>query len=133
MTGETIGIGLAVLAGLVSLWAGAREARLQMRLSRYGLHTEGVVVDQEHRPGDDCSTPVIEFTDRQGRPVRFRPVATGLGLGMALGTHMPVVYLPERPESARVFTRKHRLSLIVGLFAGAMIFLGVAAGCVLTR
>lgn len=52
---------------------------------------------------------------------------------MALGTHMPVVYLPERPESARVFTRKHRLSLIVGLFAGAMIFLGVAAGCVLTR
>ncbi|MEU6090881.1 DUF3592 domain-containing protein [Streptomyces sp. NPDC047085] len=131
MTGETIGIGLAVLAGLVSLWAGAREARLQMRLSHYGLHAEGVVVDQEHAPGDDYSTPVIEFTDRQGRPVRFRPAATGTGL--ALGTHVPVVHLPERPESARVFTRKYRLSPIVGLFAGAMIFLGVALGCVLTR
>ncbi|MGV4983332.1 DUF3592 domain-containing protein [Streptomyces sp. NRAIS4] len=133
MTGETIGIGLAVLAGLVSLWAGAREARLQMRLSRYGLHAEGVVVDQEHAPADDCSTPVIEFTDRQGRPVRFRPVATGMGLGLALGTHVPVVYLLERPQSARVFTWKHRLSLIVGLFAGGMIFLGVAIGVLLTR
>ncbi|MGW2426784.1 DUF3592 domain-containing protein [Streptomyces sp. NPDC001709] len=133
MTGETIGIGLAVLAGLVSLWAGAREARLQMRLSRYGLHAEGVVADQEHAPADDSSTPVIEFTDRQGRPVRFRPVATGMGLGLALGTHVPVVYLLERPQSARVFTRKHRLSLIVGLFAGGMIFLGVAIGVLLTR
>ncbi|RCH59652.1 hypothetical protein DT019_38490 [Streptomyces sp. SDr-06] len=73
MTGGTPGIGLAVLAGLVSLWASAREARLQMRLNRYGLHAEGAVVDQEHEPGDDCSTPVIEFFDRQGRPVRFRP------------------------------------------------------------
>ncbi|MER6129250.1 DUF3592 domain-containing protein [Streptomyces sp. NPDC001795] len=131
MTGETIGIGLAVLAGLVSLWTSAREARLQMRLSRYGLHAEGVVVDQEHRPGDDCSTPVIEFTDRQGRPVRFRPPATGTGL--ALGTHIPVAYLPERPGSARVFTRKYRLSPMVGLFFGGMLFLGVAIGCVLTR
>ncbi|MFF0630088.1 DUF3592 domain-containing protein [Streptomyces sp. NPDC004296] len=133
MTGETIAIGLAVLAGLVSLWAGAREAWLQMRLSCYGLHAEGVVVDQEHEPADDCSTPVIEFTDRQGRAVRFRPVATGLGLRLALGAHVPVVYLPERPASARVSTRKHRLSRIVGLFAGSMIFLGVAVGVVLTR
>ncbi|MGW1754555.1 DUF3592 domain-containing protein [Streptomyces mirabilis] len=133
MTGETIGVGLAVLAGLASLWAGAREARLQIRLGRYGLHSEGVVVGQEHEPGDDCSTPVIEFTDQEGQPVTFRPVATGLGLGLALGARVPVVYLPERRASARVFTRKHRLSLIVGLFAGAMLFLGVAAGVVLTH
>ncbi|MEU6771192.1 DUF3592 domain-containing protein [Streptomyces sp. NPDC046759] len=131
MTGETIGVGLAVSVGLVSLWAGVREARLQMRLSRYGVHAEGVVVDQAHEPGDDRSTPVIEFTDRQGRPVRFRPCATGTGL--ALRTHVPVVYLPERPGSSRVFTRKYRLSPIVGLFAGAAMFLGVAAGVVLTR
>ncbi|MGW8398509.1 DUF3592 domain-containing protein [Streptomyces lydicus] len=131
MTGATIGIGLAVLVGLGSLWAGAREVRLQLRLSRYGLHAEGVVVDQEHRPGDDCSTPVVEFTDRQGRPVRFRPAATGTGL--ALRTHVPVVYLPGRPGSARVFTRKYRLSPIVGLFFGGILFLGVAVGCVLTR
>lgn len=131
MTGETIGVGLAVLVGLGSLWAGAREARLQLRLSRYGVHAEGVVVDQAHEPGDDCSTPVIEFTDRHGRPVRFRPPATATGL--ALGTHVPVVHLPENPESARVFTRKYRLSPVAGLFAGAVIFLGVAAGVVLTR
>ncbi|MEU6216733.1 DUF3592 domain-containing protein [Streptomyces sp. NPDC047022] len=131
MTGETVGIGLAVLVGLVGLWASAREARLQMRLSRYGLHAEGVVVDQEHETGDDSSTPVIEFIDRQGRPVRFRPPTTATGLD--LGTHVPVAYLPERPESARVFTWKYRLHQIVGLFLFAMMFLGTAAGCLLAR
>ncbi|MFU9039121.1 MULTISPECIES: DUF3592 domain-containing protein [Streptomyces] len=73
----------------------------------------------------------MEFTDRQGRPVRFRPPATGAGL--ALGTHVPVAYLPERPEGARAFTWKYRLSPIVGLFFGSMLFLGVGAGCLLTR
>src|SRR5262245_51045898 len=131
MTGETIGIGLAILVGLVGLWASAREARLQMRLSRYGLRAEGVVVDQEHEPGDDTSTPVVEFIDGQGRRVRFRPPMTATGLD--LGTRVPVAYLPERPKSARVFTRKYRLHAIVGLFIGAMLFLGVAAGCLLVR
>ncbi|WP_433445980.1 DUF3592 domain-containing protein [Streptomyces sp. CA-142005] len=88
-------------------------------------------MDQEHEPGDDHSRPVIEFTDRQGRAVRFTPVATGTGL--ALGTRLPVVYLPNSPKSARVFTRKYCLTPIVGLFAGGMIFLGVVAGVVLTR
>ncbi|WP_369392429.1 DUF3592 domain-containing protein [Streptomyces sp. CG1] len=131
MTGETIGVGLAVLVGLVSLWAGAREARLQIRLSRSGLHAAGVVVDQEHEPGDDSSTPVIEFTDRQGRPVRFRPPM--MATGLSLGTQVPVAYLPERPRSARVFTRKYRLYRIVGLFFGAMLWFGVAAGVVFTH
>lgn len=131
MTGETIGIGLAVLAGLASLRAGAREARLRMRLSRYGLRAEGAVVNQEHEPGDNSSKPVIELTDRQGRPVWFRPATTGTGL--ALGNHVPVAYLPKRPKSARVPTRKYRLYPIVGLFFGAVLWLGVAAGCVLTR
>ena len=127
MTGETIGIGLAVLAGLASLWAGAREARL----SRYGLRAEGAVVNQEHEPGDNSSKPVIELTDRQGRPVWFRPATTGTGL--VLGNRVPVAYLPKRPKSAGVPTRKYRLYPIVGLFFGAVLWLGVAAGCVLTR
>ncbi|WP_395484313.1 DUF3592 domain-containing protein [Streptomyces sp. KHY 26] len=92
-----------------------------MRLSRYGLRAEGAVVNQEHEPGDDSSKPVIELTDRQGRPVRFRPATTGTG--PALGTHAPVAYLPERPKSARVSTRKYRLYPIVGLFVGAMLWL----------
>ncbi|MGY5127564.1 hypothetical protein [Streptomyces nigrescens] len=47
MTGDVIGVGLCVLAGLLCLWGGVREVRLQARLRRYGVHTEGVVVDQE--------------------------------------------------------------------------------------
>lgn len=80
-----IGCVLAVLAGLLCLWAGVLEARLQARLRRYGVHAEGVVVDQYLAPSGDFElTPVIEFTDRQGRPVRFTPVATGQRMGWTL-------------------------------------------------
>ncbi|MFJ6604986.1 DUF3592 domain-containing protein [Streptomyces lydicus] len=131
-TREVIGFVLAVLASLLCLWGGVREARLQARLRRYGVHTEGLVVDQKMAPADDYLTPVIEFTDRQGRPVRFTPVATGSRMRMDLGTHVPVVYLPEQPENARVSTRKHRRSH-VGLFTGSVIFLGGAVWVWLTR
>ncbi|MFD7339194.1 DUF3592 domain-containing protein [Streptomyces violascens] len=131
-TREVIGFVPAVLAGLLCLWGGVREARLQARLRRYGVHTAGVVVDQTMAPSDDYLTPVIEFTDRQGRAVRFTPVVTGSRMGMDLGTHVPVVYLPEQPENARVSTRKHRRSH-VSLFAGSMIFLGSALWVWLTR
>ncbi|MFF2520215.1 DUF3592 domain-containing protein [Streptomyces sp. NPDC058086] len=128
-----IGVGLCVLAGLLCVGGGVREVRLQARLRRYGVHAEGVVMDQEQAPSDDFSTPVIEFADQQGRPVRFRPAATGTGLGLDLGAHVPVVYLPEQPESARVSTRKHRRSRVVGLFTGGVLFLGAAVLATLTR
>ncbi|MYT27377.1 DUF3592 domain-containing protein [Streptomyces sp. MspMP-M5] len=83
-------------------------------------------MDQEQAPSDDYVTPGLEFTDRQGRPVRFLAAATGTGLGLDLGTHVPVVYLPEQPENARVFIRKHRRSRTVGLFTGGVLFLGAA-------
>ncbi|MCX4632315.1 DUF3592 domain-containing protein [Streptomyces sp. NBC_01443] len=133
MAGEAIGVGLCVLAGLLCLWGGVREVRLQARLRRYGVHTGGLVVDREQAPADDFLTPVIEGADRQGRPVRFRPAATGPGLGLDLGAHVPVVYLPEQPETARAFTRKHRRSRIVCLFAGGVLFLGAAVLATLTR
>ncbi|MFJ9821580.1 DUF3592 domain-containing protein [Streptomyces sp. NPDC101151] len=133
MTGEVIGVGLCVCAGLLCLWGGVREVRLQARLRRYGVHAEGVVVDQEQAPSDDFLTPVIEFTDRQGRPVGFRPVATGTGLGLDLGAHVPVVHLPEQPESARVFIRRHRRSRIVGPLTGGVLFLGTAVPATLAR
>ncbi|MFB8181069.1 DUF3592 domain-containing protein [Streptomyces sp. NPDC055966] len=132
-TGEVTGFALAVLAGLLSLWGGVREARLQARLRRYGVHAEGLVVDQYLAPSDDYSTPVIEFTDRQGRPVRFTPVATGTRMGMELGTQVPVVYPPEHPENARVFTRKHLRPTVISLLTGSVLFLGAAVWIALTR
>ncbi|MEU7060718.1 DUF3592 domain-containing protein [Streptomyces sp. NPDC046197] len=120
-----------VLASLACLWGGVREARLQARLRRYGVHAGGVVVDQYLAPADDNLTPVIEFTDRQGRPVRFTPVATGTGLGLDLGTRVPVVHLPEHPEIARVFTRRYLRPMYISMLAGSGIFLGVAVWIVL--
>ena len=130
---RVIGFVLSVLASLLCLWGGVREAWLQARLRRYGVHAEGVVVDQYLAPSDDVSlTPVIEFTDRQGRPVRFTPVATGKRTGIDLGTHVPVVYLAEHPENARVFTRKHLRPTVVSLLTGSVLFLGAAVWIVLT-
>ncbi|QUQ63936.1 DUF3592 domain-containing protein [Kutzneria sp. CA-103260] len=131
-TSEVIGFVLAVLASLLCLWGGVREARLQARLRRYGVRTEGVVVDQEMVTGDDFLTPVIEFTDRQGRAVRFTPVARGSRMGMDLGTHVPVVYLSEQPEKARLFTRKQRRPH-VSYFAASVIFFGGAVWAWLAR
>ncbi|GGU56603.1 hypothetical protein GCM10010211_21860 [Streptomyces albospinus] len=132
-TGEVIGSVPAVSAGLLCLWGGVREARLQVRLRRYGVHTEGVVVDQFLAPSDDFDvTPVIEFTDRQGRPVRFTPVATGKRFGIDLGTRVPVVYPPEHPEKARVFVRKHLRPTFISLLTGSVIFLGAAVWIALT-
>ena len=128
---DVFGVVLASLASLLCLWGGVREARLRARLRRYGVHAGGVVVDQYLAPADDNSTPVIEFTDRQGRPFRFTPVATGTGLGLFRATHVPVVYLPERPEIARVFTWRHLRPMYIGMLAGSGIFLGVAVWIVL--
>ncbi|MFJ7071715.1 DUF3592 domain-containing protein [Streptomyces sp. NPDC098781] len=133
MTGETVGVVLCVLAGALCLWAGVREYRLIRRLVRHGVHAEGVVVDRERSSSEDPWTPVIEYTDRQGRRVRFRPRATGTGLGLALGTHVPVVHLPEQPDTARVFTARHRRAAYIGLSIGGTLFLGTAVLVVLTR
>jgi hypothetical protein len=47
MTGETNGIGLAELAGLASLWAGAREARLRTTLLIADLVGRGPALSSE--------------------------------------------------------------------------------------
>ncbi|MFF7019925.1 DUF3592 domain-containing protein [Streptomyces klenkii] len=133
MSGEVAGGVLCALAGLVCLWAGVREWRLLSRLRRYGVHAEGVVVGRERLASDDPWTPVIEYADGQGLRTRFRPQVTGTGLGLDIGAHVPVVYLPEQPETARVFTKRHRAMAVVGLLIGGTVFLGVAVLIALTR
>lgn len=133
MTGENVGIVLCSLAGLLCLWALVREQRLQGELRRRGVHAEGLVVGQERMASDDPWTPVIEFTDLRGERITFTARATGTGLGLDVGSHVPVAYLPEQPETARVFTRKHRTAHLVLLPIGSVAFLGAAVLIVLTR
>ncbi|MFJ4831950.1 DUF3592 domain-containing protein [Streptomyces sp. NPDC088747] len=126
MTDEVIGAGLLALPGLGALWFGVREVRMEGRLRRYGVRAEGVVVDQAQAPSDDHPAPVVEFTNRQGRRVRFSPPMTGASLALDLGTSVPVVYLPELPESARVCTGKHSRSRFVPLLTAGVLFLAAA-------
>lgn len=91
------------------------------------------MVDRERFASDDPWSPVIEFTDRQGRRTRFRPRATGTGLGLDIGTHVPVVHLPEQPDTARVFTRRHRMAPFILLSIGGTTFLGTSVLIAVTR
>ncbi|MFD4143016.1 hypothetical protein [Streptomyces sp. NPDC058572] len=51
---------------------------------------------------------------------------------MDLGTHVPVVHPPERPENAKVFARKHLRPTVISLLTGSVLFLGAAVRVVLT-
>lgn len=131
MTGETLGLGLCIVAGLLSWWAAVHEGRHQSRLRRHGVHAEGLVVDRERRFSDEPWVPVIEFTDEKGQRARFKPAAQGTGLGFDVGTYVPVVHRPGEPGSARVFTRKHRVEPLVLLWFAGTVFIGGAAVIVL--
>ena len=53
--------------------------------------------------------------------------------GLDTGTHVPVVHLPERPDTARVFTRAHRMVPLVARPIGGTVFLGTGVLIALTR
>lgn len=123
MTGEILGFVSCLVAGGLCLWGGIHEIRLMARLRRFGERAEGVVVDQVPSPEHDHLIPVIAFTDGRGRVVRIRPRVTGSGLGFPLGTRVPVAYLAEQPENARVFTPRHRRQSAVFLIPLGVVFL----------
>ncbi|WP_413105886.1 DUF3592 domain-containing protein [Streptomyces sp. Inha503] len=112
-----MGYVFAVLA--VLCFVGALRSNVRMReLRQHGIRTSGVVVGQVHVKSDASShgdghwVPVIAFTDMRGQQVEFKPRVTGGGLGLPTGQHVPVVYLPDKPKSACVDTRRHMMASV---------------------
>ncbi|MFI6347458.1 DUF3592 domain-containing protein [Streptomyces sp. NPDC050560] len=103
------GFGLGCL--LLAFRSLARVARLVVR----GLLTQGVVTPR--RPSDGRRGGLVEFPDSLGRTFVFDPGWYGALCGLpAIGGPVRVVYLRNRPSTARLWLTRHLLGPSFGWF-----------------
>jgi hypothetical protein len=89
---------------------------------------DNVRIDERNGPQ---WAPVIAFADQRGYRVEFTTRIRGVGMGLATGREVPVVYLPQNPQLARVRMWRHMVGpALFALFAG-LAFLGFAVLIVL--
>ncbi|MEU4897518.1 DUF3592 domain-containing protein [Streptomyces sp. NPDC044780] len=117
---------LCITIGLFLYACAVRDARLVRRLRREGVRTEGLVVANvvDHRSGNSPQTPVVRFHDHQGYEVEFTTAIQGVGMGLATGRRVGVVYLPDNSRKARVWMRRQLVGPAVGMTLIGTLFLG---------
>ncbi|MBU6535943.1 DUF3592 domain-containing protein [Streptomyces sp. NPDC057245] len=127
MTNTVMGVLLCGLVGVLLLWAGLYDAARVRRLRRHGIRTTGMVVDNVRVQGSQGSgpswAPIVAFADHHGYRVEFTPSMRGAGMGLPTGRQVAVVYLPQNPQAARVFTRRHMTGPVYFVLAMATLFL----------
>ncbi|MFI8989473.1 MULTISPECIES: DUF3592 domain-containing protein [Streptomyces] len=118
---------LCIAVGLFIYACAVRDARLVRRLRREGLRTEGLVVANivDRRDRSATQTPVIRFHDHQGHVVEFKTAIQGIGMGLATGRRVGVVYLPGSSHKARVDMRRQLVGPAVGMILIGTLFLGL--------
>ncbi|MFI0780922.1 DUF3592 domain-containing protein [Streptomyces sp. NPDC021212] len=127
---------LCVAVGLFLYACALRDARLVRRLRREGVRTQGLVVanvvDHQSQNRNPTQTPIIRFHDHQGYEVEFKTAIQGVGLGLATGRTVDVMYLPSESQKARVWMRRHIVGPMAGLALGGTLFLGFGLVIVLS-
>jgi hypothetical protein len=129
------GIGWAFLAAGAATQLGALMLlRRPIRLLRAGGSANGVVVDS----GESIETarggssrfffPVVEFTTRQGRSIRFTS-DTGRRVARAKGSSVRVLYDPDQPDDAALatFATLWLFPLVTSAFGMPFLVAGFAA------
>jgi hypothetical protein len=113
-----------------------RDGAVVRRLRRHGIRTRGVVVDNvrvhDHRSGPTWA-PVIAFADQRGYRVEFTTRIRGVGMGLATGREVPVVYLPHNPQTARVYMWRHMVGPTLFCLLVGLVFLGFGMFIALTQ
>lgn len=114
-----------LVGGLAFVVAGGAGIYQDRRLNRTGVRVSGTVVDVRWKPagkdGGQIPNPVVEFRTAGGRVVRTTTRTAGGRLNLAVGTHVPLVHLPNDPEHVNIDTRSGRASwlpvlvLMIGL------------------
>ncbi|WP_399888355.1 DUF3592 domain-containing protein [Streptomyces sp. BBFR51] len=130
MTNTVLGILVCGLVGTLLLWAALHDAARVRRLRRHGVLAPGTVVDNVRVRGAQGSpswAPIIAFADQRGYRVEFTPSMRGSGMGLATGREVTVIYLPQDPQAARVFMRRHMTGPVYFVLAVALVFLGIGA------
>lgn len=112
---------VALLGGLVTIGFGIYEAMVQHRLRREGISVRGLVVRHsvDHTLDNPVYFAVVEFVDAQGIRHTFRARSSGVK-GLPVGGGVPVRYLPDAPQHARIDLRWKRIELVVLPLAGGI-------------
>jgi hypothetical protein len=115
-----LGIGALILLGGLALGVGS------LRLVLYGERSSGEVV--EIRRDGDMYSPVVRFPLASGEMQEVTDLGSGAP-DFAVGDRVPVLYMPENPESFRLatFDRLWTSALMVSIFGVAWLAFGVAA------
>ncbi|MFF4102780.1 DUF3592 domain-containing protein [Streptomyces sp. NPDC001903] len=119
---------MSLLAGLTLLGFGTYEAVVQQRLRREGIRVRGLVVrhhtDGPRIDGGPVYFAVVEFVDAQGSRHTFQAKSSGVK-GFPVGGGVPVRYLPEAPQGARIDLRRRRIAEVASLLAGGTLFTAI--------
>jgi hypothetical protein len=113
-------VGLAIAAGL--LVVNRRESQAIEGWRR----ADGTVIDvlKRRSAGREVATPLIAFTTATGERINFTADVTGPASEYGPRAHVPVIYDPAFPQSARVDTRSRLTRNALGTGA-ALILLGL--------
>ncbi|MFD5506502.1 DUF3592 domain-containing protein [Streptomyces sp. NPDC127051] len=119
---------MSLLAGLTLFGFGTYEATVQRRLQREGIRVRGLVVrhhtDGPRADGGPVYFAVVEFVDAQGSRHTFQARSSGVK-GLPVGGGVPVRYLPEAPQGARIDLRRRRIAEVASLLAGGILFTAI--------
>lgn len=110
---------VALLGGLGVLGFGINEAVIQHRLRRGGIRVRGLVVRHhvDYGNSDPLYCPVVEFVDAQGIRHTFQDEASGVKR-LPVGGGVPVRYLPDAPQRARIDLTGRLVGNVVFLLGG---------------
>jgi hypothetical protein len=114
--------------GLVLLGIGGGFAWRTQRFLDSAVRADGVVV--ELASTGRSYAPVVEFTNADGQPLRFRSGLSRNPPGYDVGEHVVVLYPPQAPERARIDTW-FELWFVAMLLAGLGAIFGGIGGVML--
>jgi hypothetical protein len=119
--------GVVLLIGGILLAWGLRMARRQRRAAKTHARTTGTVLENKMTEGMENSTfycPIVEFTSASGQKVRVQCLGN-TQIVYPVGTSVPILYDPERPEQAGIVGEGSLGIVLVNAFAVGVTLLGL--------
>ncbi|MFB7953037.1 MULTISPECIES: DUF3592 domain-containing protein [unclassified Streptomyces] len=127
-------IAMSLVAGVTLLGFGVHEAMIRRRLRRGGIGVSGLVVSHRRSSsgrGDAVHFAVVEFVDERGGRHTFESGSSGVG-GLPVGGRVPVRYVSDAPEHARIDLTGRRIGDVALPFMGGGLFTAVGIWILVT-
>nr|WP_237536791.1 DUF3592 domain-containing protein [Streptomyces sp. SID5785] len=120
---------MVLTAGLVVLGFGVREVVIQRRLHHEGLRVRGQVVGHRRETSGRANSgpvfyAVVEFADAHGARHTVPAKSSGVK-GLPVGGAVPVRYLRDAPETARLDLPGRRFTEIASVLGTGTLFTAI--------